>query len=90
MKKAIPQIRRTSLFALLLLGLSAAVLSPGAATAQTPKIQEPTNGGRSPRLVVTESTYNWGKLLKGDTLEHKFTIRNEGDAPLLIEKVKAT
>lgn len=43
-----------------------------------------------PKLVVEDSTHNWGRLLKGEKYEHTFTVRNDGDATLFIEKVKST
>ena len=43
-----------------------------------------------PRIYVEENTHNWGKVLKGDVVEHVFRVRNDGDSPLLIEQVKAT
>ena len=43
-----------------------------------------------PKLVVEDSTHNWGRLLKGEKYDHTFTVRNDGDATLFIEKVKST
>ncbi len=43
-----------------------------------------------PRIFVEENVHNWGKVLKGDVVEHVFRVRNDGDSPLLIEQVKAT
>ena len=79
--------RRPALIALVALlagslGVSAQDPTPTPATGTPPK--------GAPRLVVEETTYDWGQLLKGQATEHTFTVRNEGDAPLLIEKVQAT
>jgi len=44
----------------------------------------------APKLEVVETTYDFGEILKGDQVKHIFTIRNAGDAPLTIEKVKTS
>ena len=53
------------------------------------QVIQPVKEGQ-PKLVVEDSTHNWGRLLKGEKYDHTFTVRNDGDAPLLIEKVKST
>ncbi len=98
MKKAISPIRRKSLFTLALclatifLGPATIFLGPAtvAIAQDSPIVLDPAPTTGTPTLVVPESTHNWGKLLKGDKFEHKFTLRNDGDAPLLIENVKST
>ena len=57
-------------------------------TAQATAQDSPVEG--TPRLVVEESTHDWGQLLKGQATEYTFSVRNDGDGALLIEKVQAT
>jgi len=44
----------------------------------------------SPKLVVEESDYSFGQILQGTRIEHVFRFRNDGSAPLLIEKVRSS
>ena len=41
-----------------------------------------------PRLVVEEPVFESADLKPGTAFDHEFTLRNEGDAPLLIEEVQ--
>ncbi len=61
----------------------AAVLSvlSGLSSAQEAKV---------PRAVVPGSIADVGRVAKGEVVEHAFEIRNEGDAPLRIDRVKPT
>lgn len=43
-----------------------------------------------PEAVVPEAIVDFGVVDKGTPIEHEFVIRNEGGAPLEIERVKAT
>ncbi len=43
-----------------------------------------------PRTIVPGSVFDSGRVARGDVIEHAFEIRNEGDAPLKIERVKPT
>jgi hypothetical protein len=45
---------------------------------------------RQPRLVCPEPTFDFGVREPAHTVEHEFILRNEGDAPLQITKVKPT
>ena len=71
---------RATLTACLILALSAPAFG---------QVVQPAKKGQ-PKLVVENSTHHWGRLLKGEKYDHTFTVRNDGDAPLLIEKVKST
>lgn len=44
----------------------------------------------APRLVQDETRYDFGVVTKGDKVEHRFTFRNEGDEPLVIDNVKSS
>jgi len=41
-----------------------------------------------PQAIVDQSEYNWGAVMQGEVVEHSFTVRNTGGAPLKIERVK--
>lgn len=43
-----------------------------------------------PHLVIENSRYDFGVVMQGGKVEHRFTFRNDGDAPLLIDKVKSS
>jgi len=43
-----------------------------------------------PHLVVENSQYDFGMVMQGVKVEHQFTFRNDGDEPLLIDKVKSS
>ncbi len=58
----------------------AAVLLAAAAWAQASK----------PRAVFKETTHDFGKVKQGDVVTHEFVFKNEGGAPLLVEKVETT
>ncbi|HSD65151.1 MAG TPA: DUF1573 domain-containing protein, partial [Vicinamibacteria bacterium] len=46
--------------------------------------------GTAPRIRVEPETFDFGKALPGRTLRKEFTIRNFGDAALVIEGVSTT
>jgi hypothetical protein len=58
----------------------AAALLAASAWAQTSK----------PRAVFKETTHDFGKVKQGDVVSHEFVFKNEGGAPLLVEKVETT
>ena len=41
-----------------------------------------------PRTELPQATFAFGKVVEGATVVHEFTIRNVGDAPLHIKKVR--
>lgn len=41
-----------------------------------------------PRLTMESMTFEAGKIPAGSTLSHSFSIRNDGDQPLIIEQVR--
>lgn len=47
---------------------------------------EPAQG--SPRLVCYEPNYDFGRQNSIDIVEHSFVVKNEGNAPLIIRRVK--
>jgi hypothetical protein len=44
----------------------------------------------APRISVEPPSFDFGKALPGKTLEKQFSLRNFGDAPLVIEQVSTT
>ncbi len=46
--------------------------------------------GAKPRAVFKETTHDFGKVKQGDVVSHEFVFKNEGNAPLVIEKVETT
>ncbi len=43
-----------------------------------------------PRVVVKAPVFDFGTILQGDKVEHRFEVENQGDATLEIHKVKTT
>jgi hypothetical protein len=46
--------------------------------------------GQKPRAVFRETSHDFGKVKQGDVVDHEFVFKNEGGAPLVIEKVETT
>ncbi|MBJ6749787.1 DUF1573 domain-containing protein [Geomonas anaerohicana] len=44
----------------------------------------------APELVVDRGSFNFGTVAQGKKVQHTFTIRNNGDAPLQIKKLEAS
>lgn len=45
---------------------------------------------KAPKIVVNQSTYDFGKVKSGTVLKFSFTVNNEGKQELIIRKVKAS
>ena len=45
---------------------------------------------KAPKIVVDQTTYDFGKLKSGTIVKYSFTIKNEGKKELIIRKVKAS
>jgi hypothetical protein len=43
-----------------------------------------------PKAVFEEKVFTFEEVLEGEIVTHKFTIRNTGDAPLVIEQVRTS
>jgi hypothetical protein len=61
------------------IAVAALVLATGA-LAQTNK----------PRAVFQETSHDFGKVKQGDVVSHEFVFKNEGGAPLVVDKVETT
>jgi hypothetical protein len=44
----------------------------------------------APQIVFSESTFEFEEIKQGETIEHTFTITNEGKSELIIRKVQAS
>ncbi|MBW2450890.1 MAG: DUF1573 domain-containing protein [Deltaproteobacteria bacterium] len=44
----------------------------------------------APKLVVENSDFDFGQIYQGENVAHDFIFFNEGDQPLLIEKVRSS
>ena len=49
--------------------------------------QSPNQGDNLPKLVIKESTHDFGEVKAGTPLRYAFKIKNEGKADLLIQSV---
>lgn len=45
----------------------------------------PDAKGPTAKIVFTETEFDFGKVTEGETVEHVFMIKNEGDADLVIK-----
>jgi hypothetical protein len=43
-----------------------------------------------PRAVFKATAHDFGKVKQGDVVTHEFTFRNEGGAPLVVDKIETT
>ena len=43
-----------------------------------------------PKMSFEEEVYDFGTITAGETVEHKFTFENTGEAPLVISNAKAS
>lgn len=50
-------------------------------------LQGPAFAG-APQVVLPEPVYEFAPVIEGHCVEHDFTVRNQGDAPLEIVKVQ--
>jgi uncharacterized protein DUF1573 len=45
---------------------------------------------RAPQVVVIESDFDFGRVLRGTLVEHQFVVKNERAVPLVIDEVRLT
>lgn len=53
-------------------------------------VYTPEELAKAPKAVFVETEFDAGEVLEGQTVEHRFTIKNEGKSELIIESVKAS
>jgi hypothetical protein len=46
--------------------------------------------GQKPRAAFKATAHDFGKVKQGDVVSHEFTFRNEGGAPLVVERIETT
>jgi len=59
-------------------------------TVAKPKTSKNQVKARYPELEFDELSYDFGEIMQGDKIDHKFTFTNTGRAPLSITKADAT
>ena len=59
-----------------------------AAVARAPlaPAQQTGAGEAAPKIVVSQTTYDFGNVFRGEGISYVFVIRNEGKADLVIEE----
>ena len=71
---------------------SANEISSAAKNESTGKIQSKekiiTDNKSAPSIFFPENTYKFKNAVEGKELVHSFMVKNKGDAPLLIQKVR--
>lgn len=45
---------------------------------------------QKPRAVFKETSHDFGKVKQGDVVSHEFVFKNEGGAPLIVDRVETT
>lgn len=45
---------------------------------------------RSPQASVVNRDFEFGRVLRGATVEHQFVVKNDGDSPLVVDTVRLT
>jgi hypothetical protein len=77
-----PRLSLSALLAACFLLLGATLVAPVSAQDDPPVL--------GPKLRVDSPSHDWGKLIKGESHEHVFIVRNVGSETLLIERIKST
>ena len=67
--------------------LALALMLPAAGYAQQ-AATAPAPGGKRPVIEIPTTSFNFGDLYHQDQYTHAFTVKNTGNADLLIEDVK--
>jgi hypothetical protein len=70
--------------------ISRAVLTLSLAGLLAPVLGAEDKPAPAPKISVEPASFDFGKALPGKTLEKQFSIRNFGDADLVIEQVTTT
>ena len=67
-----------------------AAVKPNVPAVITPKVKKPKQIVRSAEIEFEEYLFDFGEIMQGDKIDHKFTFKNTGNAPLTITKADAT
>ena len=65
-----------------------ATTTPAATTTATPSPAETKPEGPIPSLEWNETEWDFGTINEGDVVEHAYSFKNTGQAPLIIESAK--
>ena len=76
-------IRRPA--ALAVLGGLLLLAAGGPSFAQDPGAPTKVQG---PKILIEETTFDWGRVLHGEVVEHTFKVKNVGTETLRITKVQ--
>lgn len=68
--------------------LGLVLMLPGMAMAQTPAKTTPATSGTRPKIEIPVMSFDFGTMYHQDQYAHEFTVRNRGNAELLIQDVK--
>ncbi|HLJ11580.1 MAG TPA: DUF1573 domain-containing protein [Planctomycetaceae bacterium] len=58
------------------------------ALSEAPAVPKISATGKHPKAVFEESEFDFGRMEVGQERSHEFTVRNEGEAPLILQKGK--
>lgn len=79
-------MKKVMMASLLMLGVTLAAK----AQLNSAELIPETAPGAVAKLILEESSYDFGEIEKGLPVEHTFSIQNGGNAPLLISRVKTS
>jgi len=68
--------------------LSLALLVPAAGGAQNAQKKPAATGGPKPSIEIPKMKHDFGEVFEREKYEYTFTVRNRGNADLVIEDVK--
>ena len=68
--------------------LAGVLLIPAGAWSQGGRNKSVASGASKPVIEVRVTSHDFGEVYKEDTFRHAFTVRNAGNADLVIEDVK--
>ena len=55
-----------------------------------PQDKKPPPSGPQPKITLSSELWDFGDALYGDALQQSFTIKNEGEADLRLDRVKGS
>jgi hypothetical protein len=79
-------MKKVMMFGMLVLGVTLTAFAQLNSSELIPE----TPTGAAAMMMFTETSHDFGEIEKGIPVEHTFLIRNDGDAPLLISRVKTS
>ncbi len=67
------------------------ISTPALAQTDKPGFGPPPVAKRTtPKILIEETTHNWGKIMQGEKHRHAFPVKNNGSGPLRINNVKSS